>query len=89
MAQPTYHHQDYPKCGSTVVGGEIVGAVFADEAEELAAKKLVADLEGSRAPTGGDLTKDELKEKLIAGGIEVDNRWGVEKMKAELAKLAG
>lgn len=87
MAQPTYYHQDYPKCGTTVVGGEIVEVVFADEAEELAAKKLVADLEGSRTPA--EPTKDELKGKLIVAGVEVDNRWGVEKMKAELAKLAG
>lgn len=89
VAQPTYYHQDYPKCGSTVIGGEIVGAVFADESEELAAVKLVEDFNASQAPASTEPTKEELIEKLIAGGVEVDKRWGAEKLKAELAKLAG
>lgn len=89
VAQPTYYHQEYPKCGNTVVDGQIVAVVFADESEEIAAKKLVADLEASSAPASTELTKDELIEKLIAGGVEVDKRWGAEKLKAELAKLVG
>lgn len=88
VAQPTYYHQDYPKCGSTVVGGEIVGAVFADESEELTAVKMVEDFKAAQAPASTEPTKEELVEKLVAAGVEVDKRWGAEKLKAELAKLA-
>lgn len=89
VAQPTYYHQDYPKCGSTVIGGEIVGTVFADESEELAASKLVEDFNASQSPASTEPTKEELVEKLVAAGVEIDKRWGAEKLKAELAKLAG
>lgn len=89
VAQAPYIFQEYPKCVTTVVGGELVGAIANDEAEELAAKKLVADLEASKASTSDGPTKDELIEKIVAAGVEVDKRWGAEKLKAELAKLAG
>ena len=88
VAQPTYYHQEYPKCGFTVNDGEVVGAVFADESEELAAAKLVSDLE-AKAVEVGEPGKTELIEKLISAGVEVDKRWGAERLKAELAKLAG
>lgn len=89
VAQAPYIFQEYPKCITTVVGGELVGTIANDEAEELAAKKLVADLKASKTPAAGDPTKDEMIEKLIAAGVDVDKRWGAEKLKTELAKLAG
>ena len=90
VAQPQYIHQEFPKCVDTVVDGKIVGILANDEAEELAAKKAVAALSTQPTTTQSvEPSKDELLEKLVAAGVEVDKRWGAERLKAELSKLAG